>query len=376
MTFPYIPNIGITETLSWATDILKTVNGTESRIRLREFPRRQLQANFGPITETDWSNFLKSLRDTVETVGYIPIWPYSAACTEAHSISDVQIHFDTTQFPTWVGQKIFIIDPKVRTMELVEIDEIFTTSVNVTSGITNNYSSRSVVSPAIKAKAATSTIKRESITGESSITFDSWEEIQLQRDTPTVTVDTLNSLPFLDKFYYIGTSDSIYLNSDVLDFGGAKIEYSQYPLVDLTFNLDFPVSRLFDTDSMDWWWAFFDTVKGGQKAFVLSTNNNDLELADPQVNATYLDLAEAHPELDYDMFTGIRIWYSDGSIQDDTFTYVNSQAIQPTSGFDGSKSDIVKVSYLLKTRMGDTVTIKHNHSRSIISLEVFATSYG
>lgn len=378
MVFPLIPNAGLSEILTWKTDVLRTIDGTESRIALYQYPRREIAGDFGPYEDSEYESVVKILRDAIQTVDEFPVWQYSSGLTTAASASDVYLYFDPRYVHISSGSKIVIIDPVSKNSELCIVDTVYSDGCTVTVGITGNFSTRCVVCLAINGKVAGAAFTHASITGGQTVTMQSWEEVSLQREGSTATLDTLSSLPIVTQNFFVGAEDNYQSMAEVLDFGGRRGEYNLETWLYMTKTLEFIVDRVFNPDLFDWWMLFFETMLGAQGAFLLLTHNADLNItAGVTAASTTLTTDKAHPEHSQNIFHGIRIKWSDGTTSDHTLTYATDTTITISPALDNPlPGTIEKVSYLLKMRMGDTVTLTHGHMRTQISLEAHATNFG
>jgi len=127
--------------------------------------------------------------------------------------------------------------------------------------------------------------------------------------------------------------------------------------------------------------TFFDSVRGAWKPFLLSTQLSDLTLVSPPTqNGTSItvDQNQSEPLWSYDTFRYIEILYLDGTkshhrIDSSSGGQIN---ISPNIPDDPKVSDVIRVSYMLKTRMDDQVQIQHTHLESVISMSVKTTDDG
>ncbi len=115
---------GVTETLTWLTDPLRSPTGVEQRRALRLSPRRRLAARF-LLEGRSRTRFDLSLRDLGGRLWAVPIWYDAQRLMAPLSAGALAIDCDTRWRDFRVGgQALLAADDEVTTFEVVEIASI------------------------------------------------------------------------------------------------------------------------------------------------------------------------------------------------------------------------------------------------------------
>jgi hypothetical protein len=124
---------GITETLSWLTDVLASTNGTEQRRALRLSPRRMFEMSFALIDQ-ERSLFDLWLHRLGSQEFMVPLFHDAGRLSDSIAVGATAIPFDTTYREFGVGDLAVIVGPDAFTFDKVSIEAIAADGITVTAG--------------------------------------------------------------------------------------------------------------------------------------------------------------------------------------------------------------------------------------------------
>lgn len=145
--FSFPPNWseGVTERLSWYTDVLTSRSGTEQRQAKRLSPRREFEFRINPVRNVR-SYFDQWMHRIPNEKCLLPLWHDISKLTAAVDVDDDELVFATqyTEFEAG-GLAVLFADPF--TTEVVEITSITSTRLNLATPITRAWPAGTVVYP-------------------------------------------------------------------------------------------------------------------------------------------------------------------------------------------------------------------------------------
>lgn len=140
------PSGAIQETLEFVTDILRSANGKEQRIRVRNYPRQILDYNFLMPEEEERRKAEVFLYKWHPQVFGVPIWFESKRLTAAATAGDTTIYLDTAYSDFRVGS-LLIVWSDFETFDALEISAVTATSITLSSALVYSHPIRSKVMP-------------------------------------------------------------------------------------------------------------------------------------------------------------------------------------------------------------------------------------
>jgi hypothetical protein len=143
---PYEPEGEIRETLGFLTDILRSANGKEQRIRVRNYPRQTVDYEFKFDDDAERRRFEAFIYKWHPQTFGVPIWFESQRLTAAVTAGDTTIYLNTLYSDFRVGG-LLILWTSHLVFDSLEIDSITSTSITLSSPVVNSYSVRSKVMP-------------------------------------------------------------------------------------------------------------------------------------------------------------------------------------------------------------------------------------
>ncbi len=378
-----VPEVGLREDWTHDTDILPSWNGVEQRIALQSRPRVRQRMTFNVVTQAQRRAFWELFGDSLDIPIDIPMFAWGTKVTAAALTGASQVFFNTSLASIADGDKVILLNPDTGVSQSLTVN--VTSADNVTTVETLN---QDVTTAWVAFKGMTALIQNgptigwQTVTGEVSITADSWVDPIVQRTGGTATLNTLNSLPILERKFLEGSDERPEFVRDVIDFGGAREIGTRFYGTRFNGRKVFRVKR-WDPDDSDYWRLFIDTANGAQKAFLLGTQLDDMTLSTALVAAgTTMVINELDAYQEYhvnEAFQYFQITYTDGttsehqilsSVSNGTVTFT------PALPNDPKVANVEKISYLLKTRMSDAVRWQHDSVDSFLTFSTTTTNDG
>lgn len=327
MAFMLIPESGVEEELSWKTDILISYNGTEQRLSLIEEPRVRLKASFF-LNQSDRRKIEREINERIKTVSVVPVWQYTARLAASTGSGGTRIYFSQGSMSLNDGQYVALIDLRTKEVYSHTIANVETDGVTLNETLTTDVDRNFIVMPAMLATIDGANYGWQIVTGEITLSFDSYEDNLLLDENNSVTLTTLNGLPVITETFLEGTGDDKLFEFEVLDNEIGKREYrTRHTLVRTQGDRTFTLDRYRQTDKIQWWRKFLNTVKGAWKPFYISTQLEDLVTPN---NSSAADDYILIDDLDYEYseaFGAIEILYGDGSVSYHTIDNGNPDPI-------------------------------------------------
>ena len=383
-TFPILPEVPVNEQWNFRTDVLTNYLGKESRLSMMLEPRVDISFNVR-VVDYDERRILYGLTSSnIKVQSTIPFYQYSAPINGLTPIGGTRIYFDPGVCNARVGRTLIVMN---RATGAVQLGNVVTLHVD---GATVNSAMGQEVSAGLWfAIPAMSMYLRDDSgldfgtqAGTFKLSANSIETWALQRPSASVTINTYDSLPIVEKQFLITTPERFAYRRELLgkDDVGAQQIRSRDEYYVVKRNVKFSVDRL--TDEMDYWREFFALIRGGQKPFLLSTQLPDLTLRLAHADGTStLDIAETYyePKL-YPLDTFKRLWidYTDGTSSQHNITNSVTDAFSNTQitiapALTIGKS-ISRISFLMKMRASDTVNLEHYNDYSYVKFGCRSTN--
>ena len=387
-TFNLIPDVPIKEFWEFKTDVLTNHLGVEQRIALRRYPRIKQQFTFEIIDLRQRRTQYNVVRKNITVQSLVPMYQYSVNIDQPAQIGDSKIFLDNAQSNLRAGQFAIIVNPTTEQLIISKISTIDVDGITLEAAITFDIDDHWVCAPAINAIVNDgSGIDMRNVTGELSVNADSFEEPTLLRPNASRTIDTFDGLPFVNRRPVINADEKFNYEREILDNDtGVRDINSSWLHPKVSGNRKFIIQRIADPDEMDYWRSLFDTIRGGQKPFLLATFFPDLTLVNPNVSVRALSSLSVNEDYypglyqAFDTWSRIQIEYPDGTLTQHTVGTATTEAdgtctIQFSPGIpDTAETDQIKrISFLMKWKASDRVAFRHFANYSEVSFGVFSS---
>lgn len=389
-TFNLIPDVPVSERWNFKTDILVNHLGEEQRICLRRYPRMDQEFDVEIIDTRQRREQYALLRKNIVVQSLISFYQYSTVITDVSPIGSTKIWFDPKRTNMRVGEFLVAINTSTEGVFMGKVTSIDADGAVVNTAVGEEIDTRTwVVMPAFNCIVQDgSGITMNTVTGTLSIKAQTFSEPALVRPGATRTVDFFGELPFLNRRPMAGAAEDFEYRRDILDNEtGARDLSSRDHHPRVYGSRRFIVQRVSDPDEMDYWRSFFDTIRGAQKSFLMSTFFPDLTLVDGQaplgLGVSSFDVKEGESVgmfMVWQTWKRIQIEHSSGVLTQHRITSFNlnidgsatlnfAPALPEVEGYRNPKI----ISFLMRWRAQDTVAWEHYANYSEVSFSVIST---
>jgi hypothetical protein len=276
------PDVGSTYTYSYRTDVHKMWNGRERRVALRGYPRETFEAEFF-IDDEDVFRALRSHRVRFPTDPYLMVLWHEGATAQGAVTSTVvfikplQVDWAVAGQRVWIagGDTGFAAVIQAATPDgdyiRLDLDEVPAGAIPDGPGVV--YPLRAFY------------LEDDSPVGRFVVNAGRWSA-RGHAAEPFTTIGTGASLSSLGSFYFLnvvpvlnglGGEDRPTSALEMIDAGGRVLPEASYTIADVVRVHDFVISSAADRQ---YWKAFWHTVRGAQKTFLLPTYRPDIEAFD------------------------------------------------------------------------------------------------
>lgn len=390
-TFNLIPDVPVTERWNFLTDILTNYKGVEQRIALRRYPRIDQEFSVQIIDLRQRREQFDLLRRNITVRSLVPLYQYSTVVTGVTPIGGNKIFFDPSRTNMRVGQFMAVVNTSNELAVLGEITQIDPDGAVISSVVPVEVDTRTwFAMPCLNCIIDDgSGIRMNNVTGQLKIKASTFNEPTLLRPDATRTVQTFDGIPLLDRRPLIPAEEDFQYRREVIDSVTGQRDLNSSDLhPTITGNRTFVIQRIADPDEMDYWRSFFDTIRGAQKGFLLSTYFPDLTLESSQLPLTqgasqFIVNEGTFPSQfgQYGAWEHIQIEYEDTiDITQHTLTSQTTNAdgtallgFNPPLPDDPDYVNIKRISFLQRCRATDSVVFKHFANYSEVSFGIYTT---
>lgn len=373
----------VTETWTWTIDLMSTWDGSESRFALQSKPRVEQSLTFNAVTEEERRDLWRVLAEDLRSPDTQPLYGWGATLTAASASGTDTISVDTTRLSLNLLDRIVLIDPETGVAEDFTILAVTDSTVQLSANLSQNVDETWLAYKGLLCILSNeSSIRFRTVAGSFQVTMSSWQSPEVQRTGTTAALTTFNSLPVLERKALADAAETLQFEREIIDFGlGSKVIGVGNTNVDVRLRRAFRVV-MNDSADLDYWRLFFDTVQGGWKAFLMSTQLEDLTLAGTlSQGGTTMLVNEVNADTlfqDFASFQNFEIEYSDGTSSRHTITDATGGTITFTPALpnDPKVANVDRISYLLKVRMGNQCRWQHGSLVSRITFDTFSTDDG
>ncbi len=284
-TFNLIPDVPVREAWEFRTDILTNYRGQEQRIALRRYPRISQEFDVEIINQRQRREQYLLLRKNIVVQSLIAFYQYATVVTDVTLIGGTKIFFDPIRSNVRVDEFLVCVNTTTEAVFIGKITQIDVDGAVVNTSVGEQIDTRTwVAMPAYNCVVADgSGISMNQVTGKLSIKAETFSEPTLLRPGATRVIGTFDGIPFLDRRPLIPAVENFEYRREIIDNEtGARDLNSRDFHPRVSGSRRFTVQRVGDPDEMDYWRSLFDTTRGAQKSFLLSTYFPDLTLVDGQ----------------------------------------------------------------------------------------------
>lgn len=389
-TFNLVPDVPVREAWEFKTDILVNYRGQEQRICLRRYPRITQEFEVEIINLRQRREQYLLLRKNIVVQSLIAFYQYATVITATTLIGGTKIFFDPVRSNVRVDEFLVVVNTTNEAVFIGKITQIDADGVIVNTSVGEEINTRTwVAMPAYNCVVNDgSGITMSQVTGKLSIKADTFSEPSLLRPGATRTIGLFDGLPFLDRRPLTEAPENFEYRREVIDNEtGARDLNSRDFHPRVTGARRFTVQRVTDPDEMDYWRSLFDTTRGAQKSFLLSTYFPDFTLVAGQtplglgVSSFIVNEGEAVGVFGpYDTWKRIQIEFPGKERTQHTITSyalnVDGTAtlnFSPALPANAAYTVPSTISFLMRVRSVDRVAWEHYANYSEVSFGIIST---
>lgn len=387
-TFNIIPDVPVVERWRYLTDVIETYNGQEQRIALRRNPRLEQDFDVEIIDLRQRRDQYQLLTRSIRVQALVPQFQYATPLTQETPIGGNRVYFDPKYTNMRVGQFFIGMNPTNEKTVLGRITTLHADGATLQSSAGEPMTTHWLAVPGINCNIENgSGITMQNVTGRMKIQAKSIEEPEVLRPGATRSVEFIDGIPFIARKPIIPAEENLTFRKEILDNQTGKRELNSavpHPRWDGVRR--FIIQRQADPDEMDYWRSVFDTVRGGQKGFLLSTHLPDLTLNIPMVQgaSSMIVNEDYYPEL-YFPYNTWRHIEMEHAVNGGTLTHhtVTNSIVQgdgtaivsfsPALPEDTAYNNPERISYLKQHRIKDSVVFRHFANYTEVSFETIST---
>jgi hypothetical protein len=381
-----LPEVPITETWSWKTDIIMSSNNhIEQRVAVRLSPRVSTAYKMLMFDDVDRRLNYARIFDEMKSFRLVPFYQYASKLTAVAHMTDTRIYFDPRKSDVRVGEFVYLYSSDMRFFDAYQIATVETDGATLVNPVENNFDIGSFAISGVQCLLTqNSGFNMANVYGDLNIeAMRLYPREDFARPEATPTITRLNSRPVIgQRFLANKTIDEKFeMNNTLIDADTGVytvIRNRKYPFIAGT--VEFKVKRIENPDAMDYWRALFAELRGMQGSFYLPTWRRDFKVnTDIVVHSMniicddnrFKELYEGLPE-----FTNIQFLANDGetvyreivssSLVGSDLTLVINEALPDDSKWQ-TKNIIVSFLYLCRMT-SDDVKWDHNARESFFDL--------
>ena len=214
VTFPFFHNWENTmlERISYLTNVIESKSGKEQRVRLRKYPRRQLEYNTLVASGNDIDNtaIQRVLFHNQFTFGKSKTWLIPVCQDYRYVGYDLPSGTSTinvdTQYHDYVDNGYVLLYKAYDDYEVVRIDSLTTSTITLIAPTTQDYARNSIIVPMRQSVFSDETSNGESLTYEIETFSTAWD-VMVQDSLQNRTVPYIPTYVYKGYDVYMQTSD-------------------------------------------------------------------------------------------------------------------------------------------------------------------------
>lgn len=370
-----IPDHPITETWEWLTDIIRSADGTEQRVSIRNQPRRRIEGLILIKDDVDREEQLRRWYELMESTTVIPFYQYSTRITQSTSPPSTRIYFDPAKTDVRAGEKVIIYHPQDDTSFPLQITSMEADGATL-DPLTYNVYDEDIIAPAFDCQLENrSGVQMTQVAGQLRLRAQTAEyRGDFDRPGSTATITTHDSIQVMDRIPSANSmvDEIVDIDPVVVDNDSGVVDRSSTWLhAQFDGRRSWRFNRKTNPTEMDFWRDFLTARHGMRVSFLMPTWREDLFLdSNPSAGSLQFDVEG----LDYhnryaafDTFQRFQLINPDGDIIYRTVDLTEASAggittITLTSALpvDASWASGFTISFLNRVRLNsDTVRLTH-----------------
>ena len=383
--FDIVPEVPVTETWEWLSDLMVATDGSEQRIALRgEVPRIEL--SFKAVFDSK-EQIRRFYGDFLAAVGrlWLPEYQYTTRTTAKTTAGTNLLYYDNTKTDIRAGEYVLIQTPT--NAALVEVASLTVSGALLTSNMLFDIPTDSLIMPGSPALIDNQTaLARYAVDDVAEVSFNA--RLTRQRTVLTRTGSAVSLPQFLGVPVVEKRPLADELVKDEVSTGQVSLD-NQTGVQDIISRWDysriggprtFKVNRMYAPEEMDYWKTVLAYARGQARKFWMPTYRQDLKVIVTPANAAtnYTVEGTQYAEKVYSLPTHryIEIETSSGthrttiigaSVSGGNSVILFDPAVPTGAGW----KVINRISYLLPVRINDDkIEWKHYGLESLLNLSI------
>ena len=383
--FDIVPEVPVTETWEWLSDLMVATDGSEQRIALRgEVPRIEL--SFKAVFDSK-EQIRRFYGDFLAAVGrlWLPEYQYTTRTTAKTTAGTNLLYYDNTKTDIRAGEYVLIQTPS--NAALVEVASLTVSGALLTSNMLFDIPTDSLIMPGSPALIDNQTaLARYAVDDVAEVSFNA--RLTRQRTVLTRTGSAVSLPQFLGVPVVEKRPLADELVKDEVSTGQVSLD-NQTGVQDIISRWDysriggprtFKVNRMYAPEEMDYWKTVLAYARGQARKFWMPTYRQDLKVivtpADAATNYTVERTQYAEKVYSLPTHRYIEIETSSGthrttiigaSVSGGNSVILFDPAVPTGAGW----KVINRISYLLPVRINDDkIEWKHYGLESLLNLSI------
>lgn len=383
--FDIVPEVPVTETWEWLSDLMVATDGSEQRIALRgEVPRIEL--SFKAVFDSK-EQIRRFYGDFLAAVGrlWLPEYQYTTRTTAKTTAGTNLLYYDNTKTDIRAGEYVLIQTPT--NAALVEVTSLTVSGALLTSNMLFDIPTDSLITPGSPALIDNQTaLARYAVDDVAEVSFNA--RLTRQRTVLTRTGSAVSLPQFLGVPVVEKRPLADELVKDEVSTGQVSLD-NQTGVQDIISRWDysriggprtFKVNRMYAPEEMDYWKTVLAYARGQARKFWMPTYRQDLKVivtpADAATNYTVEGTQYAEKVYSLPTHRYIEIETSSGthrttiigaSVSGGNSVILFDPAVPTGAGW----KVINRISYLLPVRINDDkIEWKHYGLESLLNLSI------
>lgn len=383
--FDIVPEVPVTETWEWLSDLMVATDGSEQRVALRgEVPRIEL--SFKAVFDSK-EQIRRFYGDFLAAVGrlWLPEYQYTTRTTAKTTAGTNVLYYDNTKTDIRAGEYVLIQTPS--NAALVEVASLTVSGALLTSNMLFDIPTDSLIMPGSPALIDNQTaLARYAVDDVAEVSFNA--RLTRQRTVLTRTGSAVSLPQFLGVPVVEKRPLADELVKDEVSTGQVSLD-NQTGVQDIISRWDysriggprtFKVNRMYAPQEMDYWKTVLAYARGQARKFWMPTYRQDLKVivtpADAATNYTVEGTQYAEKVYSLPTHRYIEIETSSGthrtSIIGASISGGNSVILFDPAVPTGAGWKVInRISYLLPVRINDDkIEWKHYGLESLLNLSI------
>ena len=385
-----LPEMPISETWQWLSNVIGSWDSTEQRISVRRQPRRRIEYTLLLKDYEDRQRAYSRWYERLLRPVVIPLHQYSTRITQDSIVTATKIYFNPNRTDMRDSEFVIIYRPSTEESFLLRLDEVEVDGATLATPLTMEIYTRDIVAPAFEGRLDNLTgPQMTSVSGD--LVVKAWLtgfRSSFDRPESTVVITEFDGLMVLDKRPLARNSaaEMFDINPTMIDTGSGSHERRSSWLHALILGIrQFNIQRRRYPEEMDYWRDFLTACTGMRESFLLPTWRRDLFLATIPNPGDYLLSIEGaiygSQYWPYDTYKRLQFWNSAGDIIYRKVIAVTDQpggttllTLEDPLPLDFNWQEDFTISFLNKVRLAsDEVQLNHFEMHTTLELAIRTT---